>query len=88
MKIQLSNRDQAWHLHQALRGHCEVEMLPGVESCALEILEAPASDHGSVLRRLDAWQREFGVDSIAIELRGRDYVMSKTSKQQTLARTG
>jgi hypothetical protein len=78
IRIQLHNRDQSWHLLQALRGHCDVEMVPGADSCVLEIVEAPASDHGAVLRRLDGWQREFGVGEIAIELNGRDYVLSKS----------
>ena len=77
IKIELSNSDQSWHLLQALRGHCDVELVPGTDNLLLEIVEAPASDHASVLRRLDDWQREFGVGKIAIELDGRDYVMSK-----------
>jgi hypothetical protein len=63
-------------------------MVPGEDSCVLEIVEAPASDHGAVLRRLDGWQREFGVDSISIQLDGRDYVMSKTRARQALVSTG
>jgi hypothetical protein len=53
-------------------------MLPGENKCVLEIVEAPGSDHGSVLRRLDGWQREFGVGKIEIELNGREYVLSKS----------
>lgn len=74
----MNNSDQSWHLFQALRGHCDVEMVPGEDNKVLEIVEAPASDHASVLRRLDGWQREFGVGKIAIELDGRDYVLSKS----------
>jgi len=87
IRIQLSNSDQSRHLLQALRGHCEVDTVPGTDNLVLEILEAPTSDHGSVLRRLDGWQSEFGVRSISIELDGRDYVMSKTSKRRTVARS-
>ena len=78
IKIQLSNSDQSWHLLQALRGHCDVEMVAGADKCVLEIVEPPGSDHGSVLRRLDGWQREFGVGQIEIELDGREYVLTKT----------
>ena len=61
-------------------------MAPGTDSCVLEILEPRTTDHAAVLRRLESWQREFGVESISIELNGRDYVMSKSSKQPALAR--
>ena len=33
-----------------------------------------------MLRRLDGWLSEFGVDSISLELDGRPYVMSKGSR--------
>jgi hypothetical protein len=84
----LNNRDQSWHLLQALRGHCDVDLVPGEDSLVLEIVEATGSDHGAVLRRLSSWQREFGVDSILIELDGREYVMSKTRPRQTLVSAG
>ena len=79
MKVALSNSDQSWHLLQALRGHCEVEIVPGTDNKLLEIMEEPSSDHVAVLRRLNGWQQEFGVGSIAIELEGREYVMQKAS---------
>ena len=78
IRIQLSNSDQSRHLLQALRGHCEVDMVPGEDNLVLEILESPSSGHESVLRRLDGWQCEFGVATIAIEFDGRDYVLTKT----------
>jgi hypothetical protein len=78
IRIQLSNSDQSRHLLQALRGHCEVDMVPGEDCLVLEILERPSPGHESVLRRLDGWQCEFGVATISIELNGRDYVMTKT----------
>jgi len=53
-------------------------MVPGEDNLVLEILESPSSGHESVLRRLDGWQCEFGVATIAIELDGRDYVLTKT----------
>ena len=77
IRIQLSNSDQSHHLLQALRGHCEVDMVPGEDNLVLEV-EPPGSGHEAVLRRLDGWQCEFGVATISIELEGRDYVMTKT----------
>ena len=77
IRIQLSNSDQSRHLLQALRGHCEVDMVPGEDNLVLEV-EPPESGHEAVLRRLDGWQCEFGVATIAIELDGRDYVLTKT----------
>jgi hypothetical protein len=79
IRIQLSNSDQSRHLLQALRGHCDVDMVQGEENLVLEILEPPTSGHQAVLRRLDGWQCEFGVAAITIELDGRDYVMTKAS---------
>ena len=65
-----------------------MDLVPGEDSLVLEIVEATGSDHGAVLRRLSSWQREFGVDSILIELDGREYVMSKTRPRQTLVSAG
>jgi hypothetical protein len=78
IRIQLSNSDQSRHLLQALRGHCDVDMVQGEDNLVLEIVEPHASGHQSVLRRLEGWQSEFGVAKISIELDGRDYVMTKT----------
>ena len=55
-----------------------MDMVPGEDNLVLEIVESPSSGHESVLRRLDGWQCEFGVATIAIELDGRDYVLTKT----------
>ena len=37
IRVRLNNNDQLWHLYQALRGHCEVEMVPDSEGPVLEI---------------------------------------------------
>jgi hypothetical protein len=79
IRVRLNNNDQLWHLYQALRGHCEVEMVPDSEGPVLEIASSPAAS-SAVLRRLDGWLSEFGVDSISLELDGRPYVMSKGSR--------
>ena len=52
-------------------------MVPDSEGPVLEIRDSAASSSSAVLRRLDGWLSEFGVDSIALELDGRPYVMSK-----------
>jgi len=75
--IHLTNSAQGAHLFQALRGHCEVEMLPGSEGTAVVVSSSPAGSR-AVLRRLDAWLREFGVESVSIELNGRTYELKKT----------
>ena len=80
IRVRLNNNDQLWHLYQALRGHCEVEMVPDSEGPVLEISSDSGSSSAAVLRRLDCWLSEFGVDSIALELDGRPYVMSKGSR--------
>ena len=77
IRVRLNNNDQLWHLYQALRGHCEVEMVPDSEGPVLEIPSDSGSSSASVLRRLDGWLSEFGVESISLELDGRPYVMSK-----------
>jgi hypothetical protein len=79
IRVRLNNNDQLWHLYQALRGHCEVEMVPDSEGPVLEIPSTSGSG-AAVLRRLDAWLSEFGVESITLELDGRPYVMSKGSR--------
>ncbi len=77
IRIQLTNSAQGAHLCQALRGHCEVDLHPGSEGTAVVISGSPPGNR-AVLRRLDAWLREFGVESISIELDGRTYEMKKT----------
>ena len=80
IRVRLNNNDQLWHLYQALRGHCEVEMVPDSEGPVLEIPSTNGSSSAAVLRRLDGWLSEFGVESISLELDGRPYVMSKGSR--------
>lgn len=77
IRIKLTNSAQGWHLCQALRGHCEVDLLPGSEGTALVVM---SSESGSrpILRRIDAWLSEFGVETVSLELDGRTYEMRKT----------
>lgn len=77
IRIRLTNSAQGWHLCQALRGHCEVDLLAGSEGCEVVVV---GSESGSrpILRRLDAWLSEFGVETIVLELDGRTYEMRKT----------
>lgn len=77
IRIQLSNYAQGAHLFQALRGHCDVDMLPGSEGTAVVVSSSPSGSK-AILRRLDAWLKEFGVESISIELDGQTYEMKKT----------
>lgn len=86
IRVRLNNNDQLWHLFQALRGHCEVEMVPDSEGPVLEIPTSAGSSSGAVLRRLDSWLSEFGVESIDLELDGRPYVMSKGSPETDSSR--
>jgi hypothetical protein len=88
IRVRLNNNDQTWHLYQALRGHCEVEMVPDSEGPVLEIPSSFGSSTAAVLRRLDGWLSEFGVASIALELDGRPYVMSKGSGHASRALAG
>ena len=77
MLIRLTNATQCWHLHQALRGHCEVDLLPNSEGTAL-VVSSPDSGR-PILRRLDAWLTEFGVETVSLELDGRTYELKKAS---------
>ena len=77
IRIHLSNDDQGRHLFQALRGHCEVELIPGSEGTSLAISSSADSGSRGVLRRLNSWLREFGVESVTIELDGQTYVMRR-----------
>jgi hypothetical protein len=88
IRVRLNNNDQLWHLYQALRGHCEVEMVPDSEGPVLEIPTLAGTSSGAVLRRLDSWLSEFGVESITLELDGRPYVMSKGPGHETRALAG
>lgn len=88
IRVRLNNNDQRWHLYQALRGHCEVEMVPDSEGPVLEIPSTPGSSSAAVLRRLDGWLSEFGVESIALELDGRPYVLSKGAGHASRALAG
>lgn len=78
IRVKLSNSGQAWHLLQALRGHCEVDMFPGSEG-TMVVVSGSESGSRPVLKRLDAWLSEFGVETITLELDGRSYEMKKTS---------
>jgi len=77
IRITLSNSAQGWHLCQALRGHCEVDLVPGSDGTEVVVT---GSEFGSksILRRLDAWLSEFGVETVSIELNGRTYELRKT----------
>jgi hypothetical protein len=88
IRVRLNNHDQLWHLHQALRGHCEVEIVPDSEGPVLEIPNDSGSSTAAVLRRLDSWLSEFGVESISLELDGRPYVMSKGAGHAARALSG
>jgi hypothetical protein len=78
IRIKLTNSAQGWHLLQALRGHCEVDLLSGSEGTAVVVSGSPAGSR-PILRRLDAWLREFGVETISLEMQGRTYKMERTS---------
>ncbi len=86
IRVRLNNNDQTWHLYQTLRGHCEVEMVPDSEGPVLEISVPADSSAGAILRRLDGWLSEFGVESITLEIDGRPYVMSKAARDPRAAR--
>jgi hypothetical protein len=88
IRVRLNNNDQLWHLHQALRGHCDVEMVPDSEGPVLEISSGPGSSSAAVLRRLDGWLSEFGVESISLELDGRPYVLNKGAGHASRALAG
>ena len=77
LRITLSTSSQGRHLHTALRGHCEADLVAGSEGTAVAVL---LDETGSrkVLRRVDAWLSEFGVPSAALELNGRMYEMTKS----------
>jgi hypothetical protein len=77
LRITLTNPDQGRHLLAALRGHCEADHVPGSNGAALDISMSDTGNRG-VLRRVDAWLREFGVDSASLELDGRTYRLTKT----------
>lgn len=83
IRVRLDNMDQTWHLFQALRGHCEVELASDSEGAVLEIPKSPSPSTAAVLRRLNAWLSEFGVESISLELDGRPYVMSKGTQDSS-----
>jgi hypothetical protein len=72
------NAEQAWHLCQTLRGHCEVDLLAG--SAGTEV-SALCSESGSkpILRRVDAWLTEFGVETVSLELDGRTYELVRSA---------
>ena len=77
LRITLSNSDQGRHLHTALHGYCEADLVAGSDGTAVVVV---VNETGSrnVLRRVDAWLSEFGVASAALEFNGRIYEMTKT----------
>ena len=76
MRITLTNSVQGRHLHHALRGHCEVDFLPGCDGAAVVVSNV---DSGScpVLRRVNDWMTEFGVQTISLQLNGHTYEMKR-----------
>lgn len=78
IRITLTNSAQGAHLFQTLRGHCDVDMLSGSEGTAV-VVWGGSSGGRPVLRRLDAWMSEFGVETLSIELDGRTYEMRKAA---------
>lgn len=77
IRIRLTNSAQGSHLLQTLRGHCEVDLLSGSEGRAV-VVTGSSSGSRPILRRLDAWLREFGVETVSIEMQGRTYKMERT----------
>jgi hypothetical protein len=77
LRITLSNSDQGRHLHGALRGHCEADLVGGSDGTAVVVF-VNETESRNVLRRVDAWLSEFGVASAALEFNGRIYEMTKT----------
>jgi len=77
LRITLSNSDQGRHLHGALNGHCDADLVAGSDGTAVGVV---VSETGSrnVLRRVDAWLTEFGVASATLELDGRTYEMTRS----------
>ena len=76
IRIKLTNSAQGAHLLQTLRGHCEVDLLSGSEGTAVVVSGSPSGR--PILRRLDAWLREFGVETVSIEMQGRTYKLGRT----------
>lgn len=77
LRITLSNSDQARHLHGALRGYCEADLVGSSDGTAIVVVVDETGSR-SVLRRVDAWLSEFGVASAALECNGRMYEMTKS----------
>ena len=77
LRITLTNPDQGRHLLATLRGHCEADHVAGSDGAALDVSTSDGGNRG-VLRRVDAWLREFGVDSASLELDGRTYLLTKS----------
>ena len=75
--ITLAHSDQALHLLDALRGHCEAELV-WTSDGATAVVAGDGSGNRNILRRVDAWLSEFGVASAALELDGRTYQLTRT----------
>ena len=77
LRITLSNSDQGRHLHDALRGHCEADLVAGSNGTAVGVVVSQTGSR-NVLRRVDAWLTDFSVASATLELDGRTYEMTKS----------
>jgi|ERR671910_3212722 hypothetical protein len=77
LRITLNNSAQGRHLHGALRGHCEAELVAGSDGTAVGVVVSQTGSR-NVLRRVDAWLTEFSVASATLQLDGRTYVMTKS----------
>ena len=78
IRITLAHSDQALHLLDALRGHCEAELVWTSDGATTVVVAGDGSGNRNVLRRVDAWLTEFGVASAALELDGRTYQLTRT----------
>ncbi len=76
MRITLTNSAQGRHLQHALSGHCEVDFLPGCEGATVVVSNLDSGNR-PVLRRVNAWMTEFGVETISLQQHGRTYEMKK-----------
>ncbi len=77
LRITLAHSDQSRHLLDALRGHCDAELVWTSDSAPAVVVSGDGAGNRGVLRRVNAWLGEFGVDSVTIELNGRTYDLRK-----------
>jgi hypothetical protein len=78
LRITLAHSDQSRHLLDALRGHCEAELAWTSDAAPAVVVTGEGAGSRGVLRRVNAWLGEFGVDSVTLELNGRTYDMRKS----------